>query len=185
MTVTTRLCKVTSVIDGWPHRGGRYDGVEVDWFVDSRPTDPGFDYAALLDGYETADGQYARGLVDELFTPGEARQFAAYLKTEHDSETVTTDVRLPVATKSEDGAVYLPIGASVVGGPSDFYMLSEEPGYSLPFKVWGYYCMEGQYSPPLLVAYRAPDGSERDVVPPRPYAYPGYDLLAGQEAPLF
>jgi len=47
---TTKLYNVTSVIDGWPHRGSVYDGVRVTWFVLDRDTDPGFDYPALLDG---------------------------------------------------------------------------------------------------------------------------------------
>lgn len=31
------------------------------------------------------------------------------------------------------------VGAVAVGGLQDFLMISENPVYSLPFKVWGYY----------------------------------------------
>jgi hypothetical protein len=35
------------------------------------------------------------------------------------------------------------VGALPVGGGDDFYMLSEKPEYSLPFKVWGYFNLVG------------------------------------------
>ena len=49
MNTTTKLYRLTSVIDDWPHRGARYNNVHVIWFVDKRDYDPGFDYATLLD----------------------------------------------------------------------------------------------------------------------------------------
>ena len=48
-TTETRLYRLVSVIDDWPHRGARYNNVRVTWFVNRRDYDPGFDYAALLD----------------------------------------------------------------------------------------------------------------------------------------
>ena len=37
----------------------------------------------------------------------------------------------------------MPISAIAVGGACDFYMLSEHDDYSLPFKAWGYYSIDG------------------------------------------
>ena len=36
------------------------------------------------------------------------------------------------------------VGAIPVGGGDDFQMLNREPGYNLPFKVWGYFNLVGR-----------------------------------------
>ena len=54
-----------------------------------------------------------------------------------------SEVALPAPIYTEDGPGVLPIGAIAVGGASGFYMLSEEPEYDLPVKVWGYFDVEG------------------------------------------
>ena len=142
----TKLYRLTSVIDDWPHRRARYNNVHVTWFVNKRDYDPGFDYTALLDrplppaGWkwdgDPADREkyaYHESLVDELFTWSEANQLAEYLREAHDTDVDIAEVTVPI-----DGR-YMPISAIAVGGDCDFYMLSEHDDYTLPFKAWGYY----------------------------------------------
>lgn len=127
-----KLFSVTSVIDDWPHRGGRFNGVAVDWFVVERSYDPRFDYATLIDR-PIADCYGGSDCVDELFTADEARQFEKYLLTTHDTSVRIEEVPVPI------NGGHMPIGGVPVGGPSDFHMLSKHSEYNLPFQVWGYY----------------------------------------------
>lgn len=137
----THLYRLTSTIDVWQHRGGRYADVEIEWFVHDRATVP--DYSALLDR-PLPEGPYSyeQGLVDDLFTREEADQFAAYLKSRHGDSVVLQEVPVPVATRSPHGVGLIGISAVPVGGCTDFHMLSDEDGYDLPFKVWGWYTVE-------------------------------------------
>ena len=57
----------------------------------------------------------------------------------HDSDLKPSQVDLPAPIVSESGVGVLPLGAIAVGGGTDFYMLSEEPEYDLPVKIWGYF----------------------------------------------
>lgn len=141
LPTATKLYRLTSVIDSWPHRGGLYNGVKVDWWVESRSYDPGFDYRALLgrrlpagDGYS-----FEQGIVDELFTPDEADQLAAYLRTPPNVVDVTmTELSAPIPTRM-DGLDIIPTSAIAVGGCDDMYMLYKHEDYDLPFEVSGYY----------------------------------------------
>jgi hypothetical protein len=132
--IVTKLYRLTSVIDDWPHRGKRYNNVTLVWFVDKRDYDPGYDYPTLL-GRPTApdDHSYEKDYVDELFTRDEADQLAQYLQEAHDTDVTITEVSTPVPDN------IIGVGAIAVGGDCDFYMLSEHDDYTLPFKAWGYY----------------------------------------------
>jgi hypothetical protein len=176
MTITTgvRLYNVTSVIDRWPHRRSRWNGVQVTWFVTKRATDPGFDYGQLLDRPLPPGDEYSceRGLVDESFTQDEAERFAAYLESTYDTEAKLQELPLPVATRSAEGYELLPVGAIAVGGDSDFHMLSEHETYDLPFSVWGYYCMMQNPAPLRVVdLVKCPHHGDEEIAvdPPVPY----------------
>jgi hypothetical protein len=93
-------------------------------------------YAELIKNYEPGN-LYAEEFVEELFTWDEAQQLVAYLKDFPDSTTVVEEYPLPIENN------WIGFGARAVGGGDDFYMLSEAPGYSLPFKVWGYFDLVG------------------------------------------
>jgi hypothetical protein len=121
-------------------------------------------YADLIRDYEPGNRamSYAEGLVEELFTWDEARQLRGYLE-QHDrdeGETVIEEVSLPIENS------WMGVGALPVGGGDDFYMLSEAPEYSLPFKVWGYFNLVGctriddgdTYRHRLLIVRRDPNG---------------------------
>jgi len=134
----TQLFSVTSKIDNWPHRGARFDGVEVDWLVEDRDYDPGFDYAELLD-HNRDQGYYPEDLVNESFTREEADRFAEYLKTCHGPDVHITPHTMPIRCLSEEGYSFMAISGAVMGSDAGFYPLWKHDGYDLPFKVQGYY----------------------------------------------
>ena len=114
--------------------------VTFGWFYESarKPRRP---YARLIENYDpdAADNVYSEGCIDELFTAVEAAALKSYLDREHGHNSVTTikPAKLPIPNN------LIGYGARAVGGGDDFYTLSEERGYSLPFKVWGYFNLVG------------------------------------------
>jgi hypothetical protein len=98
-------------------------------------------YADLIKHYQADDEyrMYSEGYIEELFSEDEARQLKEYLDREHGHEGTNsiTEERLPI------GRNVMGVGAVPVGGGDDFYMLDQEPNYSLPFKVWGYFNLVG------------------------------------------
>jgi hypothetical protein len=84
-------------------------------------------YADLIKDYEP--GNPAETFVEQLFTWDEALQLDTYLDQYQWVDTVIEEATLPVESDT------LPFDLKV--GDS-FCMLSEEPEYSLPFKLWGY-----------------------------------------------
>jgi hypothetical protein len=120
-----------------------YDGcrdVVFQWFRHAMPQGQR-PYADLIKDYEPGDRDaiYAEEFIEELFTWDEARQLKAYLDQHpgDQGDTVIKEMTLPVENNM------MGFLAHPVGGGDDFYMLSEKPEYSLPFKVWGYYRLEG------------------------------------------
>lgn len=152
--MTTHLYELTSVMNDWPHRNGRYNDVQVTWFVYSRQYETGFDYTAMLYAPESADpNRIDQGCVDELFTRSEADQFAKYMKEQHNVEVAISQVQLPM------NGVCMPIGGTPVGGDCDFYMLYMHDDYNLPFRVMGYYridCYQCQRATPPCEYCNAP-----------------------------
>jgi hypothetical protein len=123
------LYRCTSIENNWPHRHARYADVRVQWFVTDRPSD----YAEQFAGFCDLTDPYSRGVIQESFTADEALQFSAYLKENHKSDVRIESTQLPVPPN------VMCTAAIAVGGTTDFHMLSEEEGYSLPFGVWGFY----------------------------------------------
>jgi hypothetical protein len=98
-------------------------------------------YADLIRDYEPGNWAmpYAECFVEELFTRDEAQQLKGYLERHYrdEGETVIEEVSLPIEN------CWMGFRARAVGGGDSFYMLSEGPEYSLPFKVWGYFNLVG------------------------------------------
>jgi hypothetical protein len=94
-------------------------------------------YDELIENYDPSDhdARDAEGAIDELFTDIEANMLKEYLDQEHGGAGTTTiaEVHLPIARNS------MGVGAIPVGGGDDFYMLSKEPAYTLPFEAWAYF----------------------------------------------
>lgn len=123
---TTKECfGCKDVTFGWFYEGSR---------TTRRP------YERLIEHYDPSEeNTYAEGCIDEFFTAVEAAALKSYLDREHGNQSVTTikPVKLPIPNNA------MGLGARAVGGGEDFYTLSEEQGYSLPFKVWGYFNLVG------------------------------------------
>jgi hypothetical protein len=144
------------------HRGCK--NVTFCWFRSEAPTRPR-QYAKLIENYDPHDdfAAYSEGFIDEMFTEDEAQPLKEYLDRVHGELGPTTveEESLPVPNNM------MGYGARAVGGGDDFYMLSEEPEYSLPFKVWGYFDLVGctlidngdTYRHRLFVVRQKPDGT--------------------------
>jgi hypothetical protein len=143
------LYHCTSIENNWPHRDARYADIYIAWFVCRRPEG----YAERYAGFYDPSDAYSIGLIEEAFTADEALQFAAYLKKYHESDVKIEPAQLPVP-KNTFG-----VGAIPVGGTTGIHMLSSEEGYSLPFKVWGFYnvCDARRTEPP-------PERIEHEVI---------------------
>jgi hypothetical protein len=161
----TKVYRVTSVIDRWPHRGARWNGVKVTWLTyRDQPIAP---YRVLLAG--DYDDPYAQSLADELFTEEEATALARYLREAHGQDVTVTEVRLPMPTRSPEGDGFIGVSAIPCGGDTDQYMLYREPGYDLPFEVSGYYSIDyGEQHLAQVRCRHACDGTEHWIDAPPP-----------------
>jgi hypothetical protein len=130
-----KLYKVTTMVS-------KYHGcknVQFIWFR-CEPGPQKRPYAELIENYDPeGDQYYAEDHIEELFTEDEAQSLKAYLDREHGHEGTTTisEADLPYPNN------LMGVGAIAVGGGDDFYQLCDEPEYSLPFKVWGYFDLVG------------------------------------------
>lgn len=76
---------------------------------------------------------YTRSVIEQTFSKDEVRQLHAYFSQFH-------DMRLKAKRAHPPDNHSIGYGAYPVGGHgNDFYTFCEVPGYSLPFKVWGYF----------------------------------------------
>jgi len=75
---------------------------------------------------------YTASAIEQTFSKAEVKQLYAYFKQRG-------NVRLKARRAGPPTNDSMGVGAIPVGGGNDFYTFSEEPRYSLPFKVWGYF----------------------------------------------
>lgn len=75
---------------------------------------------------------YTASAIEQTFSKAEVKQLYAHFKQRG-------NVRLKARRASPPTNDSMGYGAYPVGGGNDFYTFSEVPGYSLPFKVWGYF----------------------------------------------
>ena len=120
--------------------------VTLHWFRKDRPQPIG-SYEQLIQSYKqlTDPDQRRRAerMVDELFTEEEFFALRDYLRI-HQGADLRTGVLVPpvsgVKYESEGKPGLLrPFSQRVDGEGGGFYRLDEEPTYTLPFAVWGYY----------------------------------------------
>ena len=145
-TEAKKLHEVISIVPRFSHRGGIFKDVQINWFIKHRDGDnePPVPYEEAIVGYEQLSAARKNSqegtpeeAVRELFTEGEAEALREYLLAVHNDDTATLEeINLPLDDKHT-----WPLGGLhiVTPGPCGFYMLSEEPRYNLPFKVWGFY----------------------------------------------
>lgn len=129
------LYSVFSLVRGFTFAGTTYEEVKVSWFVVGRAA-PLVPYGQAIQDYaRLAAGErlYPQDFVDELFGRAEADALKAYLGRRPELTTFVEPVELPVMANAS-GCRRLPRGRG-----ADFLALHREKGYSLPFKVEGYF----------------------------------------------
>jgi hypothetical protein len=122
-----------------------YHDVRVNWYVLERK-EPVAPYGDMIADYHELDERSRLILeadVNRYLTETEVKALYAYLQEQRGLDLFVNPVNLPV---SDRGAMFIP-GKPVV---YDFFQLSEEENYDLPFKVWGYYSLAGAMTSPLL-----------------------------------
>jgi hypothetical protein len=133
------LYQVISVLDRLRHDHLRYDGVRVNWFVANRRM-PVVRYKTVIKAFDTLsekDKLRPTELIKELFTHGEAQALKQYLEATCKQRVEIIPFALPVE------AISLGFKGHPLGSSSGFYQLCDEKGYSLSFRAWGFYDVEG------------------------------------------
>jgi len=137
--MSNKLYRAYSLVDDHPDLGN----VCFAWFYHLRKK-PVAPYQDLIEGYhalnEAEKGNAKRDL-NELFTDDEAQAVGAYLKHEYGFESFLIEKPLPLNPKDMTDEATLKIERDT----GAIYMLAAEPGYSLPFEVWAYYHLLGDW----------------------------------------
>ena len=151
-----KLYRAFSFVDN--HQG--LSNVYFTWFYHQRQK-PLALYDELIEGYvelNKKEKAHAQRYVDELFIDEEVEAFCELLHDVYEIESFIVEKPLPVSLDDMDESK-IDIEVHTYGG---IYMLSEEKGYNLPFKVWGYYGLiknkeiEKRDSPVLLSSDKIP-----------------------------
>lgn len=118
------------------------------WFHASRET-PVAPYASLILGYSQLSGEAktrAEAVVDEFLSEDEFHLLRDYLRERYHEDLRTAVLVAPVNTLKPDAGsragTLRPFSRRTDGdgvSGSGFCRLPEDPRYSLPFAVWGYY----------------------------------------------
>ena len=93
-------------------------------------------YEDLIEGYNDLDEterKLTRRDVDEMFTDRELQALGAYLEDEYDYESFLIEKTFPLRPKDMYDKAIVKMERDT---PGAIYMLSDEPGYNLPFQVW-------------------------------------------------
>ncbi|MEJ5348659.1 MAG: hypothetical protein WHS46_08230 [Desulfosoma sp.] len=120
-----------------------YYGVRLNWYRLDR-TDPVLPMENLIAGYDKLDERQRRQALEEVLrylTEEEVWGLRTYLREKHGLEVMAEEVPLPLEVLT--GPFYSPYGEVF-----EFLELSEQEGYSLPYKIWGFYSLRGCLSGP-------------------------------------
>ena len=121
-----------------------YD-VRFNWYCLERDRPP-FPYEEIIADYTRLDAK-ERSIMERearrFFTAEEIVDLKNYLHERYGMDVNAEKVALPI----EERVNFFEEGNSVI---YDFLELSEREGYSLPFKVWGYYTIEQCLASPTL-----------------------------------
>jgi hypothetical protein len=131
MTEMLKLFQVTTVVKEL--KGHR--NVPVSWYR-HKPKHGERSYQQLIADYSADDeyAGYAEACIDEDFTEDEAKQLKAYLDgIDGGYPAVIREVSLPIGNNG------MPLSAMPAGGGPDHLMFADDPGWPLPFEVWGYF----------------------------------------------
>jgi hypothetical protein len=150
------LYSVHSLVRGFTYEGTTYEEVKVAWFVVERRL-PLVPFAEAILDYAQLDARsraFPEEYIGELFSRPEAEALKRYLDQRPALTTAIEPVELP-AMANASGCRRLPRGNG-----SDFLGLFREKGYSLPFKVEGYFSVR--------LAEPRVQGDDRQTVVVRP-----------------
>lgn len=122
-------------------------GASVHWFRHGRRETPVAPYETLILGYKQLkpdEQERAEAMVDEMFTDAEFQALRAYLYESQPGADLRTSMMVPPisSTKQENErnrGLVRPFSICEEGESGGFYRLTEQPGYALPFPVWGYF----------------------------------------------
>ncbi len=122
-----------------------FEQVSFHWYCLDRDHPP-IAYSLAIAGYEQMEENLRRPLerfVDRHFTEAELGELGAYLESQYGLGLEPERVSLPV----KDRTFLFEEGTGVI---YEFLELSERSGYPLPFKVWGYFTLQGRRALPNL-----------------------------------
>ncbi|MHC1742764.1 MAG: hypothetical protein AB9873_07000 [Syntrophobacteraceae bacterium] len=122
-----------------------FEDVVFHWYCLDRDGSP-VSYGMAIAGYESMDPELRRPFerfVDRHFTESEIEALEDYLSQKYGLELFCERIGLPV----KDRAFLFEEGSEVI---YEFIELSERPDYSLPFKVWGYFTLQGLTPQPMF-----------------------------------
>jgi len=122
--------------------------VKVHWFCEKRDVPIELD-EQLIENYEPGN-DHQKEYVNEHFTKEEINELQDYLKRVYETELIPLGAELPMSGWSMPFSAigsYSEFRVDAEGNITsktieDYYILSEDEGYSLPFKVWGYFNIE-------------------------------------------
>ena len=131
-----RLFNVQSLVRNFLYQGKRYEEVKINWFVLERKQGL-VPFAAAIQDYGQLDEKeraFPEEYVNEQFSREEAETLKLYLDRQPLTTTQIEAIELPVAANAS-GCRRLSANA----GGGAFLPLYKGKGYSLPFKVEGYF----------------------------------------------
>ncbi|ROR01457.1 hypothetical protein [Desulfosoma caldarium] len=120
-----------------------YYGVRVDWYRLDR-AEPVVAMESLVADYEKLDEITRRQALEQVLrylTEEEVWGLRTYLRERHGLEVIAEEVPLPIEVPT--GPFHSPYGEVY-----EFLELSEQEGYALPYRIWGYYSVRGCLSGP-------------------------------------
>lgn len=131
----SNIFSVHSLVRNFLYDGKQYEEVKITWFALERKN-PLAPYETIIQDYGLLNEKervFPEAYVDEQFSREEAEALKKYLDCRPDTKTQIEEIELPVPLNTS-GCRRL-----ARGGGSDFFILHREAGYSLPFKVEGYF----------------------------------------------
>ncbi len=136
------------------------------WFIIKRET-PLAPYDKLILSYNgLSDDARVRAeqTVDEMFSQEEFEALRDYLRDQRSEDLRTGILNAPISANKPDTSTRLgterPFQTCSEGVTGGFMHLSEQPGYNLPFTVWGYYAMPAHLMPSRNALAEVSDDSD-------------------------
>jgi len=132
-TITIRLFKIVSVVNGFRYKENLYDNVKINWYIVNRKS-PVIAYDKVVVLYSRMSGVERVNIaqyIDEKFTLKEGRMLEKYIENTPDIKTVFEEIRIPIVENVRSFA-------NMIGVMNTSRIeLYKKKNYNLPFKVEG------------------------------------------------